>query len=190
MYDVYTQLALRDHFVKQALYNQLVQNALIKYARDESTLLGAFLRNDPKATEKLVQQLRGEGGIIIGEGKGKTNLLQKMWNPLSRWGSASGKYLADLVKAHPWRAGGIGAGALLGLGGAGYGLSRLLSSSPVPPPVPEPSVLDTLYGLAPGAGIGALAGAGLGGLGTLAAGGREARKEAIRNALIGALMLV
>jgi hypothetical protein len=34
MYDIYTQLALRDQLIKQALYNQLVQEALIKYAQE------------------------------------------------------------------------------------------------------------------------------------------------------------
>jgi len=34
MYDIYTQLILQDQLVKQALYNQLVQNALIKYAQE------------------------------------------------------------------------------------------------------------------------------------------------------------
>jgi hypothetical protein len=173
MYDVYTQLALRDQLVKQALYNQMVQNALIKHA-------GVY---NPSTSD-----------VYLGIKPEPEGLFNKAWGKLTEGGRAAGKrlsdaskYLLELIKAHPWRAGGIGAGALLGLGGAGYGLSRLLSSSPTPP-VPAPSVLDTLYGLAPGAGIGALAGAGLGGLGTLAAGGREARKEAIRNALIGALL--
>ena len=34
MYDIYTQLILQDQFIKKALYNQLVQNALIKYAQE------------------------------------------------------------------------------------------------------------------------------------------------------------
>jgi len=168
MYDAYTQLALQDQLVKQAVYNRLAQEALIKYAGLWSWLKGLFgyKKQPPKGFfEKALDKGKGAGEWLLGKSK----------------------YLAELAKAHPWRTAGIGAGALLGLGGAGYGLSHLLGSSPEVP-LPEPSVLDTLSGLAPGAGIGALAGAGLGGLGTLAAGGREARKEAIRNALIGALL--
>jgi len=48
MYDIYTQLALQDHFVKRALYNQLAREALIKYASIPIGYLLGYLLGRPE----------------------------------------------------------------------------------------------------------------------------------------------
>jgi len=127
----------------------------------------------------LIKKAEGEeaakGWLAWGKGLGTAirKRLGDAGTALRGYGDAALK----AIKAHPYRAGGIGAGAL-GLGGlaAAYGLGAFGGSTPQEVPPPPGFDLNPLLGAGVGAGLGAGVGAITGG---------RSRKEAIRNALIG-----
>jgi len=216
MYDIYTQLALRNQLIKQALYNQLVREALIKYAAVGKA-----------ASDELVQQLLRDGAILLGgnqtpagapsgasanppagasasastsppavapagaSGNAVTEAASDAVTKFRIKGPGFLKNLHRIFRRYPFRTVGSAAG-LLGLGYLGpkflSGLYHFILPNNTSVPPPHISGSDLLQRLSPGVGIGALAGAGLAGLSSLTSPDPRAREAAINNALLGALL--
>ena len=215
MYDIYTQLALQDHFVKRALYNQLAREALIKYASIPIWyLLGFPERNtsnpanppagasaaapaNPPAGASAAAPANPPAGASGGasvnppvnpSGNAPGNAVTRA---VTKKGLGFLKHLQLMFRRHPFRATGTAAG-LLGLGYLGpkflSGLYHFIlpNNTSVPPPHIYES--DLLHRLSPGVGLGALAGAGLAGFSSLNSTDPRAREAAINNILLGALL--
>jgi len=210
MYDIYTQLALHNQFVKRALYNQLAREALIKYASIPIWyLLGYPERNTSNPAKPSANPPAGASGGASGGASAVAPANPpagaSVNPPVNPSGNAPGnavtravtkkglgflKHLQLMFRRHPFRATGTAAG-LLGLGYLGpkflSGLYNFISpnTSTLPPYISES---DLLHRLSPGVGLGALAGAGLAGFSSLNSTDPRAREAAINNILLGALL--